>query len=389
MSNSHPEEKLSAEPLDSDRGRWLDLLNRVDSAAIVDHFMDELRQQADYANPIMPLSEIRRTAVESFAALLSGLATNDRSEFQSIASHVGITRARAGVPMVSLFAAVRLDFTVLWHELMRQAEPGDEGVLLRHANFVWQFVDDYSRAVQREYQAEEQRRINSEALAIRGLLTELFGQQKLTRARIEAIAERLRIPVDGEFLVTVAAGSSMPPLQTLVSELERNDILAFTLYGEGQLILFTHRRLGSVPDSLLAKLHALPVGLVGHIHGLENVRSAYALASQLAELAAADADRAVTPDNGWGRILRQHLEHEQLSIRERIDHALRDCGPAERRNLKEAVRVYLRTGSVSVVAAETFCHRNTVTNRLQRFTKLTGVDVTVPEQAARVVISWA
>jgi DNA-binding PucR family transcriptional regulator len=44
---------------------------------------------------------------------------------------------------------------------------------------------------------------------------------------------------------------------------------------------------------------------------------------------------------------------------------------------------------VSESAAELFCHRNTLTNRLRRFADLTGIDPTVPEQSARLVVGWA
>ncbi|MGO3280856.1 MAG: helix-turn-helix domain-containing protein, partial [Brevibacterium aurantiacum] len=40
-------------------------------------------------------------------------------------------------------------------------------------------------------------------------------------------------------------------------------------------------------------------------------------------------------------------------------------------------------------AAELFCHRNTVANRLRRFADLTGVDPMIPAEAARLVVGWA
>jgi hypothetical protein len=51
-------------------------------------------------------------------------------------------------------------------------------------------------------------------------------------------------------------------------------------------------------------------------------------------------------------------------------------------------RAYLATGSIRQTAAELFCHRNTVLKRLGRFTELTGLDIAIPQQAARVLIAW-
>jgi DNA-binding PucR family transcriptional regulator len=68
---------------------------------------------------------------------------------------------------------------------------------------------------------------------------------------------------------------------------------------------------------------------------------------------------------------------------------LAKCSATERRRLTESARAYLRTGSISTAAEELFCHRNTLMNRLKRFAELTGVDPTIPEQAAQLVVGWS
>lgn len=68
---------------------------------------------------------------------------------------------------------------------------------------------------------------------------------------------------------------------------------------------------------------------------------------------------------------------------------LRALPPAERDRLLETVRAWARTGSVSAVARELWCHRNTVLNRLRRCTELTGRDVTVPDQATVLLLALA
>ena len=66
---------------------------------------------------------------------------------------------------------------------------------------------------------------------------------------------------------------------------------------------------------------------------------------------------------------------------------LSEAPDRERDRLLDTVRRYAASGAVSEVAAELYCHRNTVLNRLRRFTELTGRDVTVPTQAAAVLLA--
>ncbi|MER2137305.1 MAG: helix-turn-helix domain-containing protein, partial [Arthrobacter sp.] len=112
-------------------------------------------------------------------------------------------------------------------------------------------------------------------------------------------------------------------------------------------------------------------------------------ARTLAELADERDTGALTMRSAWARLARIRLAQNGAPLVPDIDNALAGCGPVEQARLQEAVRSYLRTGSVGRSAEELFCHRNTLMNRLRRFGELTGTDVTVPEQAARLVVAWS
>jgi DNA-binding PucR family transcriptional regulator len=55
----------------------------------------------------------------------------------------------------------------------------------------------------------------------------------------------------------------------------------------------------------------------------------------------------------------------------------------------ETVEAYIATGSIAETAAQVYCHRNTVVNRLRIFRRSTGYDVTVPRHAAAVTLALA
>lgn len=60
---------------------------------------------------------------------------------------------------------------------------------------------------------------------------------------------------------------------------------------------------------------------------------------------------------------------------------------AEQPLIVETVETYLRTGSVKATAEASFCHRNTVINRLHQFAEATDYVVTLPYDAAAIILA--
>lgn len=88
-----------------------------------------------------------------------------------------------------------------------------------------------------------------------------------------------------------------------------------------------------------------------------------------------------------GRLVANHLGELGTALRDEVLTTVPSLREHERTRLVETVLADLRSGSVSTVAAEVFCHRNTVFNRLHRFVKLTGHDPTRPDHAAAVLVA--
>ena len=55
--------------------------------------------------------------------------------------------------------------------------------------------------------------------------------------------------------------------------------------------------------------------------------------------------------------------------------------------LYRTITTYLDCGSIKDSAEALHCHRNTVLNRLRHLTELTGLDITRPKDAARVLLA--
>ncbi|MGB4780203.1 helix-turn-helix domain-containing protein [Microbacterium sp.] len=97
--------------------------------------------------------------------------------------------------------------------------------------------------------------------------------------------------------------------------------------------------------------------------------------------------RIVELEHSIPLLARRALIDQDVDLRPVLDDPLGVCTPHERDRIVETLREYFLTGSVQQTAQRLFCHRNTVLNRLARFAELTGLDVTIPRDAATAMIA--
>lgn len=382
---------LSDTPHPGDRERWLQLLDRLDLDELTDTFLTLVESVPGYDPPPIPRSELRRTGRLSFQALVDGLRAGGFDEEIAISADVGVSRARAGIPLISLMTAIRHDFTVLWEALTRVAEREDAELIVRHTGIVLRTVDEYVGQTQRAYAAERERMREEEVSVRQGLIAALFQEHPPADEHMQSIAAGLGIPHDAPLVVVAATGRDVAPLRVAIAELERAGARVHTHHLADALVAFTRQLSlpGSRAEEATQQLFELRVGMVTAAAGLQDVRLSGTTAVELAHLFAPDERGVMTWSRGWARLAARNLLLAGRPILADVQLALDQCGEVERMRLGEAVRSYLRTGSVSESAVELFCHRNTLANRLRRFAEVTGVDPTIPEQSARLVVGWA
>ena len=343
---------------DDDSGRWSALLDRLDVGKLTDEFIDRLGAIPIYAQTPLPISEIRRTGGASFEALILAMnADNDEPgylrERDAIALDVGVSRARAGVPIEALMTAIRLDFSVIWEAITAIAAPGDAQLLVEHTARVWEVVDGYAGETQRAYVAELAR-IQAEAASMRqGYLATLFSEKSLTPSALDRIAEELGQDPDTEYVVAVAPWEHIPALRLALANVRASNQV-FTYSMADALVVFypLEDRAGSETQRLGASLERLSCGLIGEGRLLEQVPHAAAVAAALAKLLEPTEEGAMTWARGWARMARGELERAGAPGLEEVERVLDQCGATERRRLREAVAAYLESGSISQAAEQ-------------------------------------
>ena len=378
-----------------DSERWRALLQQLDLGAITDEFMRRLKALPSYADSALPANEIRRTGKASFEALLLALETmEDDVEYlkdrDAISLDVGVSRARAGVPIEALMTAIRLDFSVIWEALTAIATNEDSQLLVQRTARVWEVVDGYAGATQRAYVAELAK-MQAEAASMRqSYLATLFSEKILTPVELTRIAEELGQELDTEYVVAVALWDHIPEFRLALANVPQG-VKVFTHSLSDALVAFfpAEFRAGSSLQKLYLNLERLNCGLIGEGCTLERIPQVAAMATSLAKLIDPDESGAMTWKRGWARMARFELDRAGAPGLDEAEKALEYCGTTERRRLRESVMAYLETGSISQASAQLYCHRNTLMNRLKRFTQRTGIDPTIPVQAARLVVGWS
>lgn len=379
--------------------RWRVLIDELiaDLDAIAERFVERSSSVPAYASGPIPRQDVRRTARDSIGALLELAREHDgeqgsvsaTEQVQAIADRIGVRRARADVQLDDLLSAVRLDFSIIWDELIRIAEERDAMLLVTRANSLWLAVDEYADRVRESYLRERELMRREASAARHELLERIFHPTPLGEDLSERVRTEFRFRPDDRFIVAFAHAAEAQALEESAAVLRRAGVLGVThARGADRLALWAQPRTARDRQRVDDTLSGLRCGLVDDIPDLDQIAAAAHTAARLAASLTPEDAGALRVMVGWPRLAREALRDEGLDIRARVDQPLQRLRAPDRRTLVTTVLGYLELGSVSAVAEREFCHRNTVLNRLRRFEELTGLDVTVPDDAAIVVLAW-
>lgn len=381
--------------------RWSELVellhDRVDILA--EKFMTQVREIPEYRESAVDTDEIMQTARETFHRLVNALRNGGSrpggeldGEFSAA---LGAKRARSGIPAEALISAVRLDFTILWAELLAIADPADAPMLTSRVDQVWRVVDEFAARTNASYLNERVRMAQEESSIQNEFIARLFSVANPSAETAAQVADALGVSATARFGVVAASGSAAARLRAAKgnASAKRNQRLFLRESGDMAYVFWpvVAPRTGEdvVPALTVPEvLKEIPCG-VAEASGLRALPSAGRTASSLAALLHPGDTGPLSADLAWPRLAKRQLQEAGLDLLEELDVALERCRGVERERLTEAARHFLQSGSVTVTAARIFCHRNTAQNRLNRFQELTGIDLTVPVQAARLVVAWA
>lgn len=360
----------------------------TDLDILVDRYVPQVCQIAEYRDRSVPEESVREYAGPSIALLLHLIARDQLpDELTRISASVGHDRARRGVALEALVDALQLNFRIVWDALLERADPADSGEMLQCGPLVWEAVGTHlTRAVSgyKETVVEMARERQDSRRAAFAALIDSGGRDP---ALLTQAAAALCLDLSARFGVIVAAPAADPGLRAIAARLRTRGVSVYHQESSAGDVLVVQlpAKLRDLPGNWLADA-SCAVGPVAR--GLAEVPSAFGLATRMARLRRrADKGPLWLRDAWLGLVARESADIIPHLVADVLGPLLAyDCAEPER--ITETVRVFLEgDGSVTNTAAQLYCHRNTVVNRLKRFCDITGLDVRRPADAAVVLIA--
>ncbi|WP_432491052.1 helix-turn-helix domain-containing protein [Kineococcus gypseus] len=372
------------------RSVLLELLGDVD--VLAERFLAQLLQVVPYSDGAVAREVLLRDAVatcERVLRRLVGLPVPER--LVEVSRDLGRHRAGLDVPLAAVTTGTRLHFRVVWEELAERLPPHALAGAVTLPVQLWQAVEEHSADVQVGYHEAAAALAYERERDRRRLLAAFLASDGEDPDLLAGAAAVLGAGRGDDVFVAVVPTAARGRLAPL---LQRPGALRLLDHHAGTLVV-GHRPRGAWPTEgpglpvVPAPLSAVPCGLGPLARGLARVPRAVRLAEHVAAALPAEAAGParlahVALDVAAARLgaLGEDVAHEVLG-------ELLALAPPERERLLEVVEAFAATGSVAAAAARTYCHRNTVLNRLRRVGECTGLDVTVPRQAAALLLALA
>lgn len=358
---------------------WRALVDRLDSEmdSVVGDFMHELGARALYDRDAVSEPDLRDTAYDTLRMLVARMAGRALTADEvTLATSLGVRRARQDVPLDALLEAVRLDFRVLWRWLQRLAGEEHRTMLVDQVEWVLTVVEQYVDEVQQSFLRERAAMQRDARLATERHLARLLSGDVPRESAVEAIAHGLGVTADTEFDLIAVSVEHIELAQRAAGA----SLAAGTVFGHSYAdayCLFWARNDEPLPEDL-AQLPGVHLQqLEGLIAVAEAARTALALLGTAPPL-----DALAGVEQLWPTVAARRLLELVPDFVDRRLAPLDGLTEYQRTAVLATVRLYLETGSVHTTAKRAFCHRNTVLNRLATFHDRTGLDVQVPVEAA-------
>ncbi len=303
---------------------------------------------------------------------------------------LGRTAAEQSVPLEVVLRGLRVDFLVLWSEMLlvaRTTDPTTQQSLINASEIVWGAVDAVTVQFTIGYRSNRDARERAEALRREELVQRVLHGESVPA---DDVAAALGIEQHDDLVVAVVGhvpGIELDDLARCIRYAAMHSVWVDRGGTAAGLIALR----GVKPETLAGALRGVRgarIGLARPRRGLADITSAAREASvALATLLPGQQGVVTVYDDPLGVLVAAQPELA-ADLLQRLFAPLLVRPARERDMLLDTLVAFDDCdGSVPAVAARLFCHRNTVLNRLGKINKMTGLSFTSPTGLALVALA--
>lgn len=311
---------------------------------------------------------------------------------------VGKVASQQGLPLEVVLRGLRVDFLVLWSEMLlvgRTTDPTTQQSLMNASEIVWGAVDAVTSQFTIGYRSNHEARVRAESARREELLRRVVSGESAAPHEVNDVLGLTSS--DEVVLVVVDAGGSADGASNGAANVED---LARAMRYASMHSCWTRRdedvvgvvaTRGRKPENVLEALRGvahLRAGVARARRGVVDLPAALREASlALSSMRAGTHGVATMFDDPITVLVAAQPELSEILLRDVLAPLL--ARPAKDRDLLLETLVAFDDldGSIPAVAEQLFCHRNTVLNRITKISRLTGISFTAPSGLALVALA--
>ena len=346
-------------------------------------------------------------AAVPFDVVAAGCAANLRAIFGAIATggefnvapatRLGVERARDGVPLSTVMEAYRVGFRRLWEAIAVEAAArcclnGDGLRTLTAKLLIAQ--DLFTAAMAAGYRQEQTRLVVGDETERSRLIDALLHGRLLELCSLWEVADYLRLPTSGPFVVIAAdaVGFGADALPDIEAKLRSLDISSAWRRLPDVQVGIVHANTDRHLAAVLALVSRVAVGRVGVSARFGDLRDTARALHQARVTLRGRGDPGSPVSVFDGSILATaavSAPEVMVDLASPVMQCFADLADEEREILFETFRAWLdHDGSMRTVGELLFCHANTVRYRMHRIEQRTGRSLTRPRDVAELCLAF-
>ena len=347
------------------------------------------------------------TVAVPFDVVAAGCAANLRAIFGAIATggdfnvapatRLGVERARDGVPLSTVMEAYRVGFRRLWEAIAVEAAArcclNADGLRTLTAKLLIA-QDLFTAAMAAGYRQEQTRLVVGDETERSRLIDALLHGRLLEACSLWEVADYLRLPTSGPFVVIAAdaAGFGADALPDIEAKLRSLDISSAWRRLPDVQVGIVHANTDRHLAAVLALVSRVAVGRVGVSARFGDLRDTARALHQARVTLRGRGDPGSPVSVFDGSILATaavSAPEVMVDLASPVMQCFADLADEEREILFETFRVWLEhDGSMRTVGELLFCHANTVRYRMHRIEQRTGRSLSRPRDVAELCLAF-